>query len=168
MSPYHHNPHECNCNSNEDISDNGVNGTGAASKGVSPGRCPMEEQRWPGHHQVTARMKWSKEVNRIVMRCFYKSEPNKRGYRKSTMDAWKEIGVFEVTEQRLADQSRAIRTNGWLSEVELEDIQRYLQTGDEANTLNEENTQTTANDSELNEVNERVNNGDDYNRRFKV
>ena len=37
---------------------------------------------------------------------------------------WKELGVFEISEQRLADQARAIRTNGWLSEIELEEIQR--------------------------------------------
>ena len=36
----------------------------------------------------------------------------------------KELGVFEISEQRLADQARAIRTNGWLSEIELEEIQR--------------------------------------------
>ena len=40
---------------------------------------------------------------------------------------WKEIGVFDTTEQRLADQSRAIRTNGWLSEIEMEEIQREIE-----------------------------------------
>ena len=39
---------------------------------------------------------------------------------------WKEIGVFETSEPRLVDQARAIRTNGWLSEVELEEIKREL------------------------------------------
>ena len=32
----------------------------------------------------------------------------------------------EISEQRLADQARAIRINGWLSEVELEEIKREL------------------------------------------
>ena len=42
---------------------------------------------------------------------------------------WKERGVFEVSEQRLVDQVRANRTNGWLSEVELEEISRAVSLG---------------------------------------
>ena len=38
------------------------------------------------------------------------------------LNVWNELGVFEISEQRLADQARAIRTNGWLSEIELEKI----------------------------------------------
>ena len=49
-----------------------------------------------------------------------------RGYRKRMIGIWEEIGVFEISEQRLADQARAIRRNGWLSEVELEEIKREL------------------------------------------
>ena len=35
---------------------------------------------------------------------------------------WKEHGVFEITEQQLCDQARAIRKNGWLSDLEFENI----------------------------------------------
>ena len=35
---------------------------------------------------------------------------------------WREIGTFEITEQRLVDQERFIRTNEWLTELELEEI----------------------------------------------
>ena len=31
--------------------------------------------------------------------------PSKRGYRKRMIGIWKEIGVFEISEQRLADQA---------------------------------------------------------------
>ena len=48
------------------------------------------------------------------------------------MKIWREVGVFEVIEQRLADQTRVIRTNGWLSEVELDEIQRKIK--EEENT----------------------------------
>ena len=37
---------------------------------------------------------------------------------------WGEIGNFEITEQRLVDQARFVRTNEWLTEVELEEIRR--------------------------------------------
>ena len=40
------------------------------------------------------------------------------------MIIWRETGTFEITEQRLVDQARVIRTNEWLSEVELEEIMR--------------------------------------------
>ena len=37
---------------------------------------------------------------------------------------WEHIGEFEVTKQRLADQARQIRINGWLSDLDLEEIKR--------------------------------------------
>ena len=40
-------------------------------------------------------------------------------YRKRMFKLWKEIGPFESTEQRVCDQARAIRKNGWLSEIEI-------------------------------------------------
>ena len=56
-------------------------------------------------------MKWEKAVNKIAIECWIKSEPLKRKYRQRMKKIWDEIGVFPVTEQRLADHSRQIRTN---------------------------------------------------------
>ena len=42
------------------------------------------------------------------------------------MQEWKEHGVFEITEQQLCDQARAFRKNGWLSDLELENIRRMI------------------------------------------
>ena len=39
---------------------------------------------------------------------------------------WDEIGVFPVTEQKLADQARQIRTNKWLTDTDIEEIRRKL------------------------------------------
>ena len=39
---------------------------------------------------------------------------------------WRDVGTFEITEQRLVDQARVIRTNEWLTEVELEEIRRKI------------------------------------------
>ena len=39
-----------------------------------------------------------------------------------TNDIWRKMGTFESTKQRLVDQARVIRTNGWLTEVKLEEI----------------------------------------------
>ena len=35
--------------------------------------------------------------------------------------------MFESTEQRVCDQARAIRKNGWLSQLELETIKRQVE-----------------------------------------
>ena len=40
---------------------------------------------------------------------------------------WDEIGIFPVTEERLADQARQIWTNKWLSDIEIEEIRRKLE-----------------------------------------
>ena len=82
-------------------------------------------------------------MNKLIMRCFIESNPSTRGYRKRLLAIWKEIGVFEVTEQRLADQVRAIKVNGWLSEVEIEEIHRNIK--DKQNVTNEEDVITNEN-----------------------
>ena len=56
------------------------------------------------------------------------SDNNRRGCQKRMIAIWREIGTFEITEQRLADQARIIRTNEWLTEVELEKIRRKILT----------------------------------------
>ena len=74
--------------SNQNFENNRVNGTRPLGEGYSPGRCFLVKQREPGRHQVTARMKWNKEVNKVVMECFYRNksfdEERKpvRGYRR--------------------------------------------------------------------------------------
>ena len=39
---------------------------------------------------------------------------------------WKEIGTFQITEQGLVDQAIVIRTNQWVTDVELEEIRKVL------------------------------------------
>ena len=71
------------------------------------------------------------------MECFFRSKPSDddgkpiRGYRQRVMQEWKESGVFEITEQRRCDQTRAIRKNVWLSDLELENIWRMIEAENE-------------------------------------
>ena len=140
--------------SNDNISDNGVNEAGTDnSEGLAPGSCSVRTQADPGRHPMTARKRtsraaWSKEVNKIVMKCFYKSEPSKRGYRKRMFAKWQEIGVFNVSEQRLADQVRAIKNNNFLSNVELEEIEREIMM-EEYNGMGQENNEMNENGEEI-------------------
>ena len=66
------------------------------------------------------------------MTCYFRSKPvddegkSIRGYRQWMKKEWEEHGVFEITEQRLCDQARAIRKKGWLSNLELDNIRRMI------------------------------------------
>ena len=120
------------------------------------------------------RLKWEKSVNKLVFECYLRSDPKKRGFRKRLKQIWDEIGVFEATEQRLADQARAIKSNNWLSDLEIEDIARKIENNDviDKNTNNlqiEEatqedvdpvpiNTTTTIRDDALLDNNEAIEN----------
>ena len=61
--------------------------------------------------QTKKSMKWEKAVNKIVIKCWIRSEVTKRKHRQRMKKIWDEVGVFPVTEQRLADQARQIWTN---------------------------------------------------------
>ena len=52
----------------QSFENNGVNRTRPLGEGSSPGRCFLVQQQEPGRHQVTARMKWNKKVNKVVMK----------------------------------------------------------------------------------------------------
>ena len=74
--------------SNQIFENNDVNRTGISWEDLSPGRCSLAQQWGPVCHRATGRVKWNKEVNKIVMECFYRSKPSDekrksvRGYRK--------------------------------------------------------------------------------------
>ena len=95
-----------------------MNGTGAFSEGASSDRCPVREQCRHGRHPATARMMWSKDVNKVVIECYLESKPVNengvaiRGFRQGMFRVWQEIGLFKSTEQRICDQARAIRKSG--------------------------------------------------------
>ena len=102
--------------SNQGIKNNGANGTGTTScEGVTPVMHGVPDLASTGRHQTTnqtkERMKQEKAVNKIVIECWIRSEPTKIKYRQRIKKIWDEIGVFSITEQRLADQARQIRKN---------------------------------------------------------
>ena len=60
------------------------------------------------------------------MKCYIKSNPGTRGYKKRVFAIWREVGEFEITEQRLADQAGASKINGWFSDIEIEEMKREV------------------------------------------
>ena len=69
------------------------------------------------------------------MECYYRWNPIDKngvplkGYRQRMNREWLERGHFgDAAEQRICDQARVIRKNGWLMEVELEMLKRRTNT----------------------------------------
>ena len=59
------------------------------------------------------------------MKCYLMSEPFKRGNRRKAYGLWQDI--IETTEQRWGDQVGVIKSNEWLSKVEMEEIKRNIE-----------------------------------------
>lgn len=85
-----------------------------------------------GNKKDISKRTWNMEVNKVVMKCYLMSKSSKRGHRM--YDLWQEIGIFEITEQRLADQVRVIKGNEWLLKVEKEEIKRNIETENNSDT----------------------------------
>ena len=69
---------------------------------------------------------------------------------------WQDLGGFEITEQRLCDQARAIRQNSWLSDLELEAIRREIsnETQDEHDMEEGVTTEGVLQDQHLRQAND--------------
>ena len=105
-----------------------INGTQADIVGALSGRPPWGQQKRPGHNPYSVMLRWSKVVNKLVMKCYIQSDPGRRGCLKRMVTIWAEEGVFEThysvvctSEQQLVNQARAVKVHVWLSDVEIED-----------------------------------------------
>ena len=81
------------------------------------------------HHAnpvINKRTKWTSQENKIVMECYLLSEPKIRQYRKIMLSLWLQKSMFWVPEQRLVDQANTIRKNSWMTELEIEELERKV------------------------------------------
>ena len=86
---------------------------------------------------AASRRKWSKDDNILLWKCYLKSKPNDKGYRKRFYKIWLDDGGFPVSEQRICDQVRQIEKKEWLTKVEREMLQRsLLQIEEQGNNIN--------------------------------
>ena len=113
--------------SNE-IETNGMNGSQLAEQGPSAGRCSRQRNIGYQHAKpdISKRRKWTSQENKIVMECYLLSEPKITGYRKHMLSLWLQKGMFWVSEQRLVDQANTIRRNSWMTELEIEELERKV------------------------------------------
>jgi hypothetical protein len=83
-----------------------------------------------------SKTKWTKDVNKIVIECYLRSKPKNRGYRKRLLDIWNKKKLFSVSEQQLAGQALCIRNRGWLTAIEIEEIERKISNEDTSPSSN--------------------------------
>ncbi|XP_063592467.1 uncharacterized protein LOC134769657 [Penaeus indicus] len=122
----------------------------------------VAQQHRPGRHPATAREKWSKMTNQLVMKCYIMSEPDKRGYRKRMWKIWNENGGDPIGEQRLADQLRSenveetpeVLDNGNENTEEVNRNQPVETTDQSSNEIDQSNTVNE--EDEFNEENQRM------------
>ena len=74
------------------------------------------------NEQRPKRRTCTREENKLVLECYFRSNPSQRGYRKRMFEIWQECSTFQTTSQRLADQVRTITKKGWFSGLELLEI----------------------------------------------
>ena len=60
------------------------------------------------------------------MECYLLCDHKIRGYRKRMLSLWLQKGMFWVSEQRLVDQANTIRKNSWMTELEIEELERKV------------------------------------------
>ena len=105
-----------------------MNGSRLAEQGPLSGRC-SRQGNISLHHEnpvISKRRKWTSQENNIVMECYLLSEPKIRGYRKRILSSWLQKGMFWLSEQRLVDLVNTIRRNSWMTEFEIEELERKV------------------------------------------
>ena len=114
--------------SSNEIETNDVNGSRLAEQGPSSGRCSRQGNI--GRHHVnpviSKRRKWTSQENKIVMECYLLSEPKIRGYITHMLSLRLQKGMFLVSEQRLVDQANTIYRNRWMTELEIQELERKV------------------------------------------
>ena len=54
------------------------------------------------------------------------SKSKVRGYRNRVLRLWLQKVIFWVSEQRLVDQANTLRRNSWMTELEIEELERKV------------------------------------------
>ena len=118
--------------SSNEIETNDVNGYLLVEQGSTSGKCSRQGNigRHHANPVICKKRKWTSQENKIVMECCLSSEPKIRGYRKRMLSLWLQKDMFWVSEQRLVDQANTIRRNSWMTELEIEELERKVTVSD--------------------------------------
>ena len=118
--------------SSNEIETKDVNESRLAEQGPLSGR--RSRQGNTDCHQanplISKRRKWPSQENKIVMEYYLLSKQKIRGHRKCMLRLWLQKGMFWVSKQRLVDQGNTIRSNSWMTELEIEELERKVTRSD--------------------------------------
>ena len=108
--------------SNE-IETNDMNGSRLAEPKPLSGRCSRQGNIGRHHTNpvISKRKKWTNQGNKVVMECYFLSEPRIRWYRKRMLSLWLQKGMFWISEQILVDQANTICRSSRVTELEIEE-----------------------------------------------
>ena len=114
--------------SSNEIETNNVNESQLTEQGPSSSKCSREGNI--SHHHanpvISRRRKWTSQENKIVIECYLLSKPKNQGYRKQMLSLWLQKFMFWLSEQRLVDLANIIRRNSWMTELEIEELERKV------------------------------------------
>ena len=114
--------------SSNEIETNNVNESQLTEQGPSSSKCSREGNI--SHHHanpvISRRRKWTSQENKIVIECYLLSKPKNRGYRKQMLSLWLQKFMFWLSEQRLVDLANIIHRNSWMTELEIEELERKV------------------------------------------
>ena len=125
--------------SSNEIETNDVNGSRLAEQGPSSGRCSRQGNigRHHANPVISKRKKWTSQENKVVMECYLLSETKIRGDRKHMLSLWLQKGMFWVSEQTLIYLANTIRSNSWMTGLEIEELE-WKVTGSDSAIVEEE------------------------------
>ena len=63
----------------------------------------------------------------LIIEYYFRSNPSRLRYNQKMLELWNRKGLFFITELRLVDQTNNIQQTGWLTEIELEEIERKIE-----------------------------------------
>ena len=80
------------------------------------------------------------------MRYYYQSQPGLTRHKQSLHAFWKEIGLFQAGKQRLCDQVRMIKKKYQLSQLQIEELRRLVESCESNFEAQEEEPKRTCTD----------------------
>ena len=125
--------------SSNEIETNDVNGSRLAEQEPSSSRCSRQGNigRHHANPVISKRKKWTSQENKVVMECYLLSETKIRGDRKHMLSLWLQKGMFWVSEQTLIYLANTIRSNSWMTGLEIEELE-WKVTGSDSAIVEEE------------------------------
>ena len=111
--------------------------------------------------------KWEKSEYMNALECLLRAEKKevKKEIGKTVHDLWLEKGMWEIDEKNLMNQTRMIKSKGWVTNTEIEAIRRKIE-NEGRDEVNERTIKGSDNIGDINDENVNINYEDSANEEF--